>query len=120
MSDIQQANIPASTLTFLASAARTVTGAGSAIPNLSTAKTLVAQFNVTVASGTAPTLDVIIEDTVDGTNYNTIGTFTQATGVTRQVLRITSAFADTLRVSYTVAGVTPSFTFSVLTFADSQ
>ncbi len=37
------------------------------------------QLDVTAASGTLPTLDVVVQDTVDGTNWNTIATFTQAT-----------------------------------------
>ena len=102
MSDIQQANIPASTVTLLASAARTETVTGTAVKGLSAARLLVMQLNVTAASGTSPTLDVVVQDTVDGTNWNTIATFTQATGVTREVIRLTTAFTDQLRaVSYT-------------------
>jgi hypothetical protein len=120
MSDIQQANIPASTVTLLASAARTTTGASTAIPGFAAAKLLVVQLEVTAASGTLPTLDVIVEDTVDGTNYNTIATFAQKTAAGREVIRLTTAFTNTLRVSYTVGGTTPSFTFNVSTWADSN
>jgi len=119
MSDIQQANIPASTVTLLASAARTETVTGTAVKGLSAARLLVMQLNVTAASGTLPTLDVVVQDTV-GTNWNTIATFTQATGVTREVIRLTTAFTDQLRVVGTIAGTTPSFTFAVLTWADSN
>ena len=55
MSDIQQANIPASTVTLLASAARTETVTGTAVKGLSAARLLVMQLNVTAASGTLPT-----------------------------------------------------------------
>ncbi len=72
-----------------------------------------AQLNVTAASGTAPTLTVLVEDTLDGINYNTIGTFAQKTGVGRDVVNITVPFSETLRVSWTIAGTNPSFTFSV-------
>jgi hypothetical protein len=72
-----------------------------------------AQLNVTAASGTAPTLNVLIEDTVDGTNYNTIGTFAQKTAAGREVINVTVPFSDTLRASWTIAGTNPSFTFSV-------
>ena len=119
MSDIAQANVPASTVTLLASAARTTTAAGSAIPGFAAAAKLVMQLDVTAGSGTTPTLDVVVQDTVDGTNYNTIATFTQAVGVTREVIRLSTPFTDSLRVSYTIAGVTPSFTFAVITWADS-
>ena len=43
MSDIQQANIPASTVTLLASAARTATVTGTAVKGLSAARLLVMQ-----------------------------------------------------------------------------
>ena len=119
MSDIAQANVPASTVTLLASAARTTTASAAAIPGFAAAAKLVLQLNVTVASGTAPTLDVVVQETVDGTNYSTIATFTQATGTTREVIRLATPFTDSLRVVYTIGGVTPSFTFSVITWADS-
>ena len=120
MSNIQQANIPASTVTLLESAARTTTGASAAISGFAAAKLLVLQLEVTAASGTLPTLDVIVEDTVDGTNYNTIATFAQKIAAAREVIRLTTAFTNTLRVSYTIGGTTPSFTFNVITWADSN
>lgn len=119
MSDIASANVPASTVTLLASAARTTTASATAIPGFAAAAKLVLQLNVTAASGTAPTLDVVVQDTVDGTNYSTIATFTQATAVTREVIRLSTPFTDSLRVVYTIGGVTPSFTFAVVTWADS-
>lgn len=120
MSDIQGANIPASTVTLLASAARTTTAAGTAVTGFAAARLLVLQLEVTAASGTLPTLDVIVEDTVDGTNYNTIATFAQKSAAGREVIRLTTAFTNTLRVNYTIAGTTPSFTFNVITWADSN
>lgn len=119
MSDIAQANVPASTVTLLASGARTASADAAGVAGFAAAAILVMQLNVTVASGTAPTLDVVVQDTTDGTNYDTIATFTQATGVTREVKRLATPFTDKLRVSYTIGGVTPSFTFAVITWADS-
>jgi hypothetical protein len=72
-----------------------------------------AQLNVTAASGTTPTLNVLIEDTLDGTNFNTIGTFAQKTAAGREIINVTVPFSETLRVSWTIAGTNPSFTFSV-------
>ncbi len=72
-----------------------------------------AQLNVTAASGTSPTLNVLIEDTLDGINYNTIGTFAQKTAAGREVINITTPFSETLRASWTIAGTNPSFSFSV-------
>jgi hypothetical protein len=72
------------------------------------------QLNVTAASGTTPTLNVLVEDTLDGgATYNTIGTFAQKTAAGREVINITVPFSETLRVSWTIAGTNPSFTFSV-------
>jgi hypothetical protein len=71
------------------------------------------QLNVTAASGTAPTLNVLIEDTLDGVNYNTIGTFAQKAAASREIINVTVPFSETLRVSWTIAGTNPSFTFAV-------
>ena len=120
MSDIQQANVPASTVSLLASAARTTTGAGTAVDGFAAARLLVLQLNVTAASGTLPSLSVAVQDSVDGTNYNTIATFATASGVTREVIRLTTAFTDRLRVVWVIEGTTPSFTFNVATWADSN
>ena len=120
MSDIQQANIPARTVTLLAVGGRSTTVTGSAVTGLAAAKQLVMQLDVTTASGTSPTLDVVVQDTVDGSNWNTIATFAQATGVTREVIRLTTAFTDQLRVVGTIAGTTPVFIFGVLAWADSN
>ena len=120
MSDIQQANIPASLVTLLSSGARTTTAAGTTVIGFAAAKQLILQLNVTAASGTLPSLSVAVQDTVDGTNYNTIATFATASGVTREVIRLTTPFADSLRVVYVIEGTTPSFTFNVITWADSN
>ena len=52
--------------TLLASAARTATGVGSSVPGFGDKTTLRVQLDVTAASGTAPTLNVVVEDTIDG------------------------------------------------------
>lgn len=100
--------------TVVSSAARTVSGASAALSGLATADTLRVQLNVSAASGTTPTLDAVIEDTVDdGATWNTIGTFSQKTAVSREVINITNPFTDQVRVRWTVGGTTPSFTFAV-------
>lgn len=72
-----------------------------------------AQLDVTAASGTSPTLDVVVEDSLDGTNWNTVGTFAQKTAAGREVIDVTSPFSDRLRVRWTIGGTTPSFDFDV-------
>lgn len=100
--------------TLHASAARTASGNGTPVTGFGKVTQFRAQLNVTAVSGTAPTLDVVIEDSIDGTNWNVIGTFAQDTAVGREVINITSPFADQVRVRYVIGGTTPSFTFSVL------
>jgi len=96
------------------SGAVTTSGNSGSLTGYGPAQTLRAQLNITAASGTTPTLDVLIEDSLDGgTTWNTVGTFTQATAVSRQVVNVTVPFSDTLRVRWTVGGTTPSFTFVV-------
>lgn len=104
--------------TFAASAARTASGTSAVQAGYEPAKTLRAQLEVTAASGTSPTLDVFIEDTLDGTNWNVIGTFAQMVGPGRQVINVTSPFAGQIRLRWVVGGTTPSFTFSGTVFAE--
>lgn len=98
---------------LLASAARTTTttGTGQATGNKGTARLF---LNVTAGSGTTPTLDVAIQTSYDGsTNWVAIGTaFTQATGVTSQ-RKVYPGCDRYIRAVATIAGTTPSFTFSV-------
>lgn len=104
--------------TVVASAARTASGDSGPIIGWAATKTIRAQLNVTAASGTSPTLDVVIEDTLDGTNYNPIGTFAQRTAAGREVINITVPFSPTLRIRWTVGGTTPSFTFSLVVYGE--
>lgn len=101
------------------SAARTANGDSGALSGFGPLKTIRAQLNATAVSGTAPTLDVVIEDSVDGgATWNTIGTFAQLGAAGREVIDITSPFGDTVRVRWTIGGTAPSFTFAVHWSAD--
>lgn len=104
------------TAELVASAARTTTGDSGTLTGWEFASVLRVQLDVTAASGTTPTLDVVLADSLDGANWNTIGTFTQKVTTGRQVIDITTPFADTLRVGWVIGGDTPSFTFSVKAF----
>jgi len=104
---------PGLTETLVASAARTASGDSGSLTGWGAARTLRAQLNVTAASGTSPTLDVVVEDTVDGTNWNTVATFAQKVATGREVVNYSGLFSDTLRVRWTVGGTSPSFTFAV-------
>lgn len=101
-------------ITLAESAARTASGDTGTLSGFSDLGKLRAQLEVTAAAGTSPTLDVVLEDSLDGTSWNTIGTFAQLTTTGREVIDITGLFADRLRVRWTIGGTSPSFTFSVL------
>jgi hypothetical protein len=98
----------------VASALRTTTGSSGELVDYGGAGTLRAQLEVTAAAGTTPVLDVLIQDSLDGTNWNTIGTFAQKTATSREVVNVTTPFAKRLRVSWTIAGAGASFTFAVI------
>jgi hypothetical protein len=66
---------------------------------------------VTAASGTTPTLDVVIQTSHDGTTWRTAHTFTQATATGTQ--RASFPVDRFVRATWTVGGTTPSFTFAV-------
>lgn len=102
----------------LFSATATASGTGSAVGGFEGASQLVAQLEVTAASGTTPTLDVVLEDSVDGTNWHTLATFAQATAAGRSVQRVSAPFTNRLRVRHTIAGTVPSFTFNVKVYSE--
>jgi len=104
--------------TFAASAARTTSGDSGVVEGFQAGSTLRAQLDVTAASGDFPTLDVVLEDTLDGTNWHLIGTFAQRTGSGVQVINVTSPFCDRLRARWTIGGPASSLTFSVLAYAE--
>jgi len=99
---------------LVASAARTTSADTGEMTGFSDATTLRAQLDVTAASGTTPSLTVVIEDTLDGTTWNVVGTFAAKTAAGREVINVTTPFANRLRVRWTITGTTPSFTFSVV------
>jgi hypothetical protein len=101
---------------FAESAARTASGDSGAADGFERASLLRAQLDVTAVSGLSPTLDVVLEDTVDfGATWNVIGTFAQKTAVGREVINVTSPFTDRLRVRWTI---TDSVTFSVRVYSE--
>lgn len=103
----------------VASAARTTSGNSGILSGYGGAKTLRCQLDVTAASGVTPTLNVLVEDTLDGTNFYTVGTFAQKTAAGREAVNVTLPFTDRLRVTWTTAGTTPSFTFSVSIYSEA-
>lgn len=105
------------TLTLAPSAARTTTGSVAATVD-DLGDTVSVFVAVTAVSGTTPTLDISIEWSPDGTTWagaDTPDTFTQITAVKNVVKSFTDK-AKFFRVVWTIAGTTPSFTFSVLAY----
>lgn len=100
--------------TLLTSVARTESGSSDEFTLPGTAKELNLYINCTAASGTTPTLDIAYECSNDeGTTFFTHTAATQITASGKQLLKLTNV-GGTARVSYTIAGTTPSFTFSVV------
>lgn len=98
-------------LVLQASVAQTASGNASAVECYG--KELTVTLDVTAASGTAPTLDVKLQHSPDGSKWSDLGTaFGQKTGVSREVKTFTQLHGY-LRVVWTISGTGPSFTFSV-------
>ena len=99
-------------------ASQTIAAAGTtfsaAIPNMSVVQNVVLQSNVTAISGTAPSIVVTLQDTVDGgTNWNDVQALTSQTATGVVVARISAVFSDQVRFKYVVAGTLPSVTFRI-------
>jgi hypothetical protein len=104
------------------SAARTTTGNSGALTvggdtNFGSPEWVVLAVDVTAASGTTPTLDLTVQWSLDGgttwaTTDGTPDAFAQITAAATRVKRF-PALSGTYRVVWTIAGTTPSFTFSV-------
>lgn len=78
---------------------------------------LIASLNVTAVTGTNPTMDLTIQWSLDGVNWVTVMTFTQATAATQEYETLTTPFGSRLRASYIIGGDTPDFTFDITILA---
>ena len=110
---VTSAALAASTATDIASAAITTTQTSA---NITTGnqQNMAFQVGVTAVSGTSPTLDVVVQETFDGTNYYDIYHFPRITAIGQYQspqMRITGAG---IRYVRTVGGTSPSFTNSVI------
>jgi len=102
--------------TIMHNAARTASGNGTArqLGAISAGQKLYAVMHVIAASGTTPTLDVIVEsdDNESFTSGVTRATFTQKVAIGSQWIEVDGPITDDWwRISYTIGGTTPSFTF---------
>lgn len=108
------------TISFADSLARTASGNGATIEGLGVQTTLRVQLEVTAAAGTTPTLDVVLEDTIDGVNWNTLQpVFAQKVAAGREVINIITPFTGSIRARWTIGGSAgQSFTFSIQAYAE--
>lgn len=93
-------------------------GNGSAVQvgAVASGQAMYAALHVLAASGSSPTLDVVVEsDDASGMSSATTRiTFAQATGVTAEWASVAGAITDDWwRISYTIGGGSPSFDFVV-------
>jgi hypothetical protein len=80
------------------SATRTTSGDSGPLPGYGSPTTLRAALTATAMTGTTPTLDVELEDSLDGgETWFTLATFPQRTTAGSNVLNVTSAFGPHLR-----------------------
>lgn len=95
----------------VASAARTATANGTAF-DTSDVDEITATLTVSAASGTDPTLDVILQTTAD----DTAGSFTQKT-TTGAEAKVFTGLGSLSRWRWTIGGTdTPTFTFAASTY----
>jgi len=106
--------------TIMHNASRTASGNGVVrqLGAVSANQKLYCAIHVISASGTSPTLDVIVQGDDNDTPSSpvTAATFTQATGVTSEWVEVSGAITDDyFRVNYTIGGSdTPTFEFIVI------
>jgi hypothetical protein len=106
--------------TIMHNAARTASGNGVArqLGAAAAGQNLYAALHVIAASGTTPTLDVVVEsdDGVGMASSSTRITFAQATAIGAQwATPVAGAITDDWwRITYNIGGTGPSFTFVVL------
>lgn len=91
-------------------------GTGRQLGAVAAGKSLYAALHIISASGTSPTLDVIVQsdDNSDFSSPTTRVTFSQASDIGAQWGSVAGAITDDYwRVSYTIGGTDPSFAFAV-------
>jgi len=113
VSSVTSAALSATTVTDIASAAITTTQTSA---NIATGnqQNMAFQVGVSATSGTGQFMDVVVQESFDGTNFYDIYHFPRITAIGQYYspqMRITGAGIRSVR---TVGGTTPSFTNSVL------
>ena len=73
---------------------------------------VIVQLDVTVVLGMGPKLDVVIEESVDDTNWHELLSFTQKNTPGNQLMKAPDP-AQYLRARWIITGTNAAFTFSV-------
>lgn len=102
--------------TLAPSGTRTTSTTHDVVEGLGSAESLRVQLSVTAATGATPSMTVTIEDTLDGTNWNVLDTFTVVTAPAREVRNITAPFTDRIRARSAITGTAPSFTYEIISY----
>jgi hypothetical protein len=98
---------------FVPSAARTTSGSQRLSPGVGDYDRVAIYVNVTAASGTTPTLDLVLEDSPDGgATWFPVATAPQITATGLRAIRTDLSMHGDLRLSWAIGGTTPSFTFT--------
>lgn len=110
----QNRTAKSSDATLQASTTQTASGNGSAY-EMADNGTLRLTLAITAASGTTPSMTVSVDTSTDGsTGWTSVGTFAAQTTTTAGVRKMFTGLDRFARVSWTISGTTPSFTFSVV------
>jgi hypothetical protein len=99
---------------FVASAARTTNGSSAVVAVPANVDNLAFLVNCTASSGTTPNLAIAVQWSNDGTTWaagDPADGFTALT-TTGVVVKAFAVKASQARLSWTITGTTPSFTFS--------
>jgi len=72
-----------------------------------------ADMKVTSSSGSSPTLDVEVWERSPTYKDFKVGTFTTATGITEERIKLSNCTGSQLFIKYTIGGTNPSFSFKV-------
>lgn len=90
-----------------------ITGQNEFDDNVDRFTSITANLDVTAVTGDTPTMDLDIEWSMDGVNWISIITFTQATGITQEYKNVATPFGSRLRANYALTGTTPDYTFTL-------
>lgn len=92
---------------------RTVSDDGTEVVQDPSSGGAVAHLHVTEVGGTSPTLDVTIEQSVDGLVWDDLAVFAQVDEPSAAVIEVAGDVDSYLRAVWSVGGVSPEITFTV-------